>query len=209
MAFDKFDYVRKLRRVAMSAGAYRVLITLLLTYSDRDGQNAFPGVGRLAEDCCMSERSVISHLKWLRERGYLRQETRGRKHGGASVYSLAWPEAERTSQGADSRKDESLNVQNRVSQRAKSRISTCKNAQSQGAKIFTPTDQGTGGVTVEMDDQLSVDVSKLQEAERRKGRELKPDEVCALLACGHEYARKVFFACRRDEKNTQREERAG
>jgi Helix-turn-helix domain len=94
--FCKFTYLKGLHRhrFPKGDGAYRVLVTIL-DYADERGRNAHPGVARLADDCGMGASTIRRHLKWLKERGYIVQESRGHSVGDlklASVYSLAMPD---------------------------------------------------------------------------------------------------------------------
>lgn len=92
--FNKIAYFECLRGIQLDKGALRVLVDLF-TYSDADGGNIYPGIERLAEDCCMGESTVSAHLKLLTERGFIRQEYRGGRKGKprnyASRYRLCMP----------------------------------------------------------------------------------------------------------------------
>ena len=88
--FSKLLYLKSLHGVKMEpASAYRVLVTIL-DYADADGTNAWPGVARLAKDCCMSERQLQRCLDKLREGGFVHEDERGGRDRGnkASVYSV-------------------------------------------------------------------------------------------------------------------------
>lgn len=94
--FCKFTYLKGLHghRFPKGDGAYRVLVTVL-DYADEHGRNAHPGITRLADDSAMGASTIRRHLKWLKERGYIVQESRGHSVGDvnlASVYSLAMPD---------------------------------------------------------------------------------------------------------------------
>jgi DNA-binding transcriptional ArsR family regulator len=91
MSFNKLLYLKELHGAKISAGAFRVLVTML-DYADQYGKNAYPGVARLANDCDMTERTVQRHLSNLRDGGYLVEESRGGRgrdgRGRASVYRI-------------------------------------------------------------------------------------------------------------------------
>lgn len=93
-AFSKLTYLKDLREHTLSNGAYRVLLAVF-NYTDAYGQQAHPGIARLAMDCGMGESTVRRHLTWLKEHGYVVQQSRGHNVGDvnlASVYSLAMPD---------------------------------------------------------------------------------------------------------------------
>lgn len=92
--FSKLTYLKDLRVHKIGNGAYRVLLAVF-NYTDQDGGSAHPGIARLAQDCDMGESTVRRHLTWLKEHGYVVQESRGHSVGDvnlASVYSLALPD---------------------------------------------------------------------------------------------------------------------
>jgi Helix-turn-helix domain len=94
--FCKFTYLKGLHghRFPKGDGSYRVLVSVL-DYADQHGRNAHPGIARLAKDCVMGESTVRRHLKWLKDNGYIVEESRGHSVGDvrlASKYSLATPD---------------------------------------------------------------------------------------------------------------------
>lgn len=67
---------------------------MVMSYADKDGTNAYPGVDRLAEDCRLSPAAVKRALAALTRSGWLVQIKRGRgrgpnKGGIRSVYALS------------------------------------------------------------------------------------------------------------------------
>lgn len=85
----KFAYLKALHGRRFPRGIRLTLVTIL-DYANADGENAFPGERRLAADCCVSVRTIQRHVAWLLEHGWLIEVSRGRKYGGASVYSVAY-----------------------------------------------------------------------------------------------------------------------
>ena len=92
MKFSKLAYLKGLHGVKMSASTFRVLVTVL-NYTDANGDNAYPGLQRLAEDCCTSVSTVQRALKQLKADGWIRVEQRGGRRGDgthwATNYSLS------------------------------------------------------------------------------------------------------------------------
>lgn len=65
---------------------------VLSTYSNRDGTNAYPPIKTLVEVTGRSQSTVTRALRDLREKGWVRQESKGSGFGGrASVYRLTIP----------------------------------------------------------------------------------------------------------------------
>lgn len=65
---------------------------VLSTYSDHDGTNAYPPVKTLIEASGRSQSTVTRALRELREKGWIRQESRGSGFANkASVYRLTIP----------------------------------------------------------------------------------------------------------------------
>lgn len=93
--FSKLDYLDGLRGADLSAGEFRVLVTVVGYANSYDGRNAHPGNPTLARDCGMTERSVERHLKSLMSKGWLSQRVRGGRNGAgdswASTYDLRTP----------------------------------------------------------------------------------------------------------------------
>lgn len=89
----KFEYLKATR--GKLTPSRRTVAVELLNYADANGDNAHPGIDRLAEDCLLSRSTVKRNLEWLRENGWVVEQSRGRKgangHGWASVYSLTIP----------------------------------------------------------------------------------------------------------------------
>jgi len=73
-----------LEHQTLSAGA-KLTYAMLLRYAWQKDK-CFPGQNRLAKDMGSSRRTVIRHIKELRESGYL--ETRKRGQGRTNVYIL-------------------------------------------------------------------------------------------------------------------------
>lgn len=73
-----------LRRPDIAAGA-KVVYMLLLSYAWQD-QQTYPGQDRLAADMGATERSVITHLKQLRDAGLISIRRRGR--GQTNIYTI-------------------------------------------------------------------------------------------------------------------------
>lgn len=91
--FNKYAYLKSLHGRELSTGAYRVLITVL-DYANEYGENAHPGIARLADDCVMGASTVRRHLNWLVEHGYLVLDSRGhnvKNFAVASVYHVELP----------------------------------------------------------------------------------------------------------------------
>ena len=53
------------------------VLWLLASYGNPNGSNCFPSVEQLAADMGFSTRSVIKHLSWLRENGFITSERSG------------------------------------------------------------------------------------------------------------------------------------
>lgn len=67
---------------------------MLATYADRDGDNAHPGVDRLAADCECDERTVRRHLTRLADLGLIERTFEGSSAGRrrlADCYRLTMP----------------------------------------------------------------------------------------------------------------------
>lgn len=91
--FGKLQFLSTLRGGDFTHAEYRVLVTLL-SYTDRDGCNAHPGVARLADDCHMSTGTVRKALRELKRRGWVYETHKGRpaKHRRvASTYRVQLP----------------------------------------------------------------------------------------------------------------------
>lgn len=64
----------------------------LADYGNKDGTNCHPGIARLADDTCASEKTIRRALSWLTENGWVTITHRGRrKLGEADVYRLTIP----------------------------------------------------------------------------------------------------------------------
>ena len=90
IAKSKLEWLKRLRGVPMPPNEYRVLVTLC-GYTSSDGSNAFPSVRRLADDCCMTERSVQRILRSLEKAGRIVQTSPGGNaigKGRAAVYAV-------------------------------------------------------------------------------------------------------------------------
>lgn len=89
-----FEWLRALRGCELTITTVGVL-TMLATYADWDGRNAYPGEERLAADTNLSVRSVRRHLETARLVGWIsRDETSGhraRGRGLADRYMLTIP----------------------------------------------------------------------------------------------------------------------
>ena len=95
--FNKIAYFGKLppgTLKSLSATALRVLM-MLYHFSDKEGDNAFPGVAQLARKCAVSESTVKDALKRLKQAGCIEQVSRGGRAGDgrkwASNFSLRVP----------------------------------------------------------------------------------------------------------------------
>lgn len=91
--FNKLTYLQRLRTANLTHAQYRVLVTIL-TYSDPDGANAYPGFAKLAKDCRMSRGTVSKSLKALKRLGWLREVSHGypsKRRRTASVFELRIP----------------------------------------------------------------------------------------------------------------------
>lgn len=91
-AVDRFTWERALRRLVL--GRSKFVGLMLATYADRDGDNAHPGVDRLAADCECDERTIRRHLTRLAELGLIRRTFEGSSAGRrrlADCYQLTMP----------------------------------------------------------------------------------------------------------------------
>lgn len=91
----KYAYQKALHGVKMHPNYYRILITLL-DYADEYGNNAFPGLTRLAADACISVRTAQRAIEWCRTNGWVHQLKPGGRSGDgthwAAAYSLTLPQ---------------------------------------------------------------------------------------------------------------------
>lgn len=91
MAFSKLQYLKGLHGQKMKPSTYRVMVTVF-DYTDAEGQKAYPGNKRLAEDCCVSESTVERALAELIAKGWLIKRAPGGRSGDgahwATEYSL-------------------------------------------------------------------------------------------------------------------------
>jgi hypothetical protein len=76
--FSKFEYLKNLSGAKMRGSEFRVLI-MLLNYANKDGNEAWPGVAKLAEDSDLSERQVRRCLTALHDARWIREVKRGRR----------------------------------------------------------------------------------------------------------------------------------
>jgi Helix-turn-helix domain len=90
MAFNKLQYFACTIGVEMTPTAARVL-TMIFHYSDGNGRNAYPGIDRLAAECCAHRTSVIKALKELQKLGLIRVQAPGKGRTHATVYALSTP----------------------------------------------------------------------------------------------------------------------
>lgn len=89
---DRFAWERTLRRLTL--GRTKFVALMLATYADRDGDNAHPGVDRLAADCEADERTIRRHLTRLLELGLIERTFSGSQAGRrrlADCYRLTLP----------------------------------------------------------------------------------------------------------------------
>jgi hypothetical protein len=94
---------RKLIASAMRSAdvpfAARGLYVLLAGYANADGSNCYPSMETLAHASGLNLKSVVTHLKALRDAGWVSSTTRKTKRGRVNLYTLHWgnigPEAER------------------------------------------------------------------------------------------------------------------
>lgn len=88
--FSKLSWLKSLRGADLNDAEFRVLV-VLSTYTDKQGNQAFPGATRLAADCGMQARSIKRVMHRLEAKGYIAERTRGGNeygHRRASVWDL-------------------------------------------------------------------------------------------------------------------------
>ena len=84
----KVQYLSELRGVDLEHAEFRIL-TLLLSYADRECRNAFPGNARLARDMGIKDvRRVIRVLRALEEKGYIAESV---SHSRTRSWALTLP----------------------------------------------------------------------------------------------------------------------
>lgn len=89
---DRFTWERALRRLVL--GRTKFVALMLATYADRCGDNAHPGVDRLAADCECDERTIRRHLTKLAGLGLIERTFEGSSAGRrrlADCYRLTMP----------------------------------------------------------------------------------------------------------------------
>jgi hypothetical protein len=67
-------------RSALLPESEKLLLLIIISYSNRDGGGAFPSVPRLARDCGCTDRTIQLRLRRLQARGYLVVERRAAQH---------------------------------------------------------------------------------------------------------------------------------
>lgn len=77
MSLKAMTAAMELRGVTASE---KLLLLALANYADEDG-NCFPSQSRLAEDACLSLRTVVTLLAALEERKFITRERRSRRNG--------------------------------------------------------------------------------------------------------------------------------
>lgn len=102
MIESKIAVLTALRGAEISTHEYRVLVTLL-TYANRSGRGAYPGVPRLASDCRMNVKTVKSALAQLHSQGFIERAQKGGGRGRATVWDVNLPPApsQKTARPAD------------------------------------------------------------------------------------------------------------
>ena len=84
---DRFTWERQLRASADVTGTRLLVLLMLATWMDADGQNARPGQALLAEATGLADRTVRAHLASAVEDGWLVLERRGHRAGTVAVAS--------------------------------------------------------------------------------------------------------------------------
>ena len=90
MTFTKLSWLKNLRGADLNDAEFRVLV-VLATYTDKLGNNAFPGNMRLASDCLMQARSIRRILHRLEAKGWIVETSRGGNEygkGRANEYQI-------------------------------------------------------------------------------------------------------------------------
>ena len=90
MSFSKLSWFKRLRGAGLNDAEFRVLV-VLSTYTDKEGNQAFPGNTRLAAECGMQPRSIQRILQRLETKGWISQRHRGGNEygrGRANVWDL-------------------------------------------------------------------------------------------------------------------------
>lgn len=90
MTFTKLSWLKNLRGADLNDAEFRVLV-VLATYTDKLGNNAFPGNTRLAADCLMQARSIRRILHRLEAKGWIVETSRGGNEygkGRANEYQI-------------------------------------------------------------------------------------------------------------------------
>jgi len=59
----------------------KLVLISIANCADKDGENAFPGQQHIAEEACISVRSVQRHTVWLEKHGFLSRHRRERING--------------------------------------------------------------------------------------------------------------------------------
>jgi hypothetical protein len=92
-AAGRFGWERVILRADVSTKATAVAL-VLATYANRDGENAHPGLDRLAAGCKMPESTTRRYVKELVDAGLIEQTARGNgsgHHRRATCYRLTLP----------------------------------------------------------------------------------------------------------------------
>lgn len=90
MTFSKLSWLKHMRGADLTDAEFRVLV-LLVTYTDKNGTDAYPGNTRLADECGMHVRSVRRILHRLVAKGWIIEKSPGGNQYGkgiANVYEL-------------------------------------------------------------------------------------------------------------------------
>jgi DNA-binding transcriptional MocR family regulator len=94
VTFSKLSYLRLLHGIEMKPTTFRVLVTVF-DYTNKFGRRAYPGNKRLAQDCCLSVKTVERALKELEKDGWVCRVARGGRSGDgahwAAEYELVQP----------------------------------------------------------------------------------------------------------------------
>ncbi|WP_194925808.1 helix-turn-helix domain-containing protein [Catenulispora pinisilvae] len=88
-----FDWRRIIKRAELPRTT-KLIAEFLSDFADADGSNAHPGVKLLASMAGVTERTVVTHLKRLREAGLIEKTKHSRMLESADVYQLTVPGAD-------------------------------------------------------------------------------------------------------------------
>jgi DNA-binding transcriptional ArsR family regulator len=88
-----FDWKRIIKRAELPRTT-KLIASFLGDFANADGSNAHPGVLLLAEMAGVTDRTVKTHLKVLREAGLIEKTKHSRMLGQADVYRLTVPAAD-------------------------------------------------------------------------------------------------------------------